>query len=305
MSKKISIIAPNRKNDVWSVPLSFVYEFRRLGFDIKIYNNLNDDVEGVTQLDPRAWTEDGIKQMLHEAQNNVFVPDIIIHFDFGLFKSSLLNKNRFPQAFWIYESGDDPQCYSYNLEKVKTGNYDLIMSPDIRTTNAYIEQGYRAVWSPHFADPLYLGEDVEPEYDAITSRHFSEPFFVELKALLGDRFTARDSFINEKDHLPFLKKGRIVVQNSKYKEISRRLFEGMLANRLVITDRLDPTTSIASLFEENKDIIYYDNAQDCFDKINFYCNNSDERLKIALSGYNKVKTQHTIQKRVEKLLQLL
>lgn len=304
-TKRISILAPCRKGDVWSIPLSFFYEFKRLGHDVKIFNNLNEDQPGVTQLDPRAWNEDGLKQLLSEARKGTFVPDIIIHFDFGLFKSTLLNKYEFPQATWVYESGDDPQCFRLNLEKVKTGNFDLVMSPDIRAVGEYINRGFKAVWSPHFADPLFLGEEIEPTYDAITSRHFSEPFFVELKSKLGDRFFARDAFINEKDHLNFLKQGKIVIQNSKYKEITRRVFEGMLANRLIITDRPDPGAKLDLIFTENEDIVYFDSIDDCVDKIRYYAEHDQERNKICLCAYNKVVKNHTITSRVQKLLTII
>lgn len=305
MSKNISIIAPHRKGDVWNIPLSFYYEFKRLGYGVKIFNNLNEDQPGITQLDSRAWNEDGLKQLLKEAKEGLFVPDVIIHFDFGLFKSSLLNKREFPKATWIYESGDDPQCFRLNFEKVKTGNFDLVMSPDIRAVGEYTNKGFKAVWSPHFADPLFLGEEIEPTYDAITSRHFSEPFFTELKNKLGDQFFARDAFVNERDHLSFLKQGKIVVQNSKYKEITRRIFEGMLANRLVITDRPDPNTRLDLIFTENEDIVYFDSIDDCVDKIYYYAEHDQERNKISSCAYNKVIKNHTIASRVRKLLLLI
>ena len=303
--KNISILAPCRKNDVWSVPLSFFYEFKKIGFNVKIFNNLNDDQQGITQLNPRAWNENGLIQLLKEANDGTFVPDLIFHFDFGLFNSSLLNKNQFPKATWIYESGDDPQCFRYNFEKVKKGNFDLIMSPDIRAVKEYNRRGFKAVWSPHFADPLFLGEEIEPIHDAITSRHFSEPFFAELKGKLGERFFARDQFINEKDHLQFLKQGKIVVQNSKYKEITRRIFEGMLANRLVITDRPNIDTRIDLLFKENVDIVYFDSIDDCVEKIKYFSKNENERNLIAKNGYQKVIKNHTIQKRIHQLLKIL
>lgn len=305
MIKNISILAPCRQGDVWSVPLSFYYELIGRGINVKIYNNLNDDKPGITQLDSAAWNEDGLINLLQDANSGVFVPDVIMHFDFGLFKSKLLNKNNFPQAKWIYESGDDPQCFSYNYTKVVNGNFDLILSPDYRTTKEYLRQGYKAVWSPHFADLKYIGTDIQPIVDSITSRHFSEDFFKSLKSKLGDRFKARDKFIKEQNHLPFLKQGKIIVQHSKYKEITRRLFEGMLCNRLVITDRIDPETNINSIFKENEDIVYYDNVDDCVEKIKYYADNDAERNRIAFNGFNKVLNKHTIIQRVDKLISLI
>ena len=305
MIKNISILAPKRKNDVWTVPLSFYYNLIHSGFNVKIYNNLHEDKPGITLLDNRAWDENGLKSLLSDANSGVFVPDVIIHFDFGLFVSDYLNKKYFPSALWVYESGDDPQSFSYNYSKVAKGDFDLIMSPDCRATQEYVRRGYNAVWSPHFADEKFIGGEITPIVDSITSRHFSEDFFAQLKSRLGDRFKARDEFINEKDHPLFLKQGKIVVQNSKYKEITRRIFEGMLCNRLVITDRLPAETKIDSIFKENEDIVYFDSVDDCASKIEYYSNNDVERNIIALNGCNKVKKHHTVSQRVKKLLSIL
>lgn len=305
MIKNISILAPYRVGDVWSIPLSFYYCLKDKGYNVNIYNNLNDDIPGVTQLDPRAWNEDGLKQLLYDAKSGKFIPDIIMHFDFGLFKSQLLTKNEFPSAKWVYESGDDPQCFNFNYSKVVNGNFDVILSPDIRAVKEYKHRGYNAVWCPHFADDKFLGNDITPTVNSITSRHFSEPFFKELKQKLGDNFKARDEFIKEQFHLEFLKQGKIVVQNSKYKEITRRIFEGMLCNRLVLTDRLNPETGINMLFKENEDIVYFDSLDECVSKINYYSSNNEERIRIANNGYKKVIANHTTTQRVNKLLSIL
>ena len=82
ISKKICIIGPNRDHDRWNIPLSFFNEFKRLGHEVKIFNNLNDDQPGINQFNPKAWTEAGLHQMLQDANNGVFEPDIIIHFEF-------------------------------------------------------------------------------------------------------------------------------------------------------------------------------------------------------------------------------
>jgi glycosyltransferase involved in cell wall biosynthesis len=305
ISKKICIIGPNRDNDKWNIPLSFFNEFKRLGHEVKIFNNLNDDQPGINQFNPKAWTEAGLHQMLQDANNGIFEPDIIIHFDFGLFRSPLLNKNNFPSAIWVYESGDDPQCFDYNFDKVQSGNYDYVLSPDIKSVFKYNQKGYNAIWSPHFADTLFLGDEIEPTVPCITSRHYSEPFFIELKNKLGDKFEARDEFIPEDKHLQFLKTGKIIIQNSKYKEITRRIFEGMLCNRLVITDRISEDTGIDKIFKEGEDIVYFDNIDDCSEKINYYLENEKERLRISNNGYNKIKSNHTVSKRVENLLKLI
>ena len=79
----------------------------------------------------------------------------------------------------------------------------------------------------------------------------------------------------------------------------------MLCNRLVITDRINEDTGIDKIFKEGDDIIYFNNLNDCIEKINYFLENEKERLKISNNGYNKVKNNHTICKRVENLLKLV
>jgi len=79
----------------------------------------------------------------------------------------------------------------------------------------------------------------------------------------------------------------------------------MLANRMVIADRPDKDTRIDLIFEEGKEIVYFDSLDDCIDKVNYYTNNELERLKIAQAGYSKVMKYHTATARVKSLLKFL
>ena len=93
--------------------------------------------------------------------------------------------------------------------------------------------------------------------------------------------------------------GRIVLQQSKHKEITRRIFEGMAAGRMVLTDRLGSQTRINELFIENHDIVYYNNEEDCIEKLLYYCKNDEERERIAKNGREKVLANHTTAHRVD------
>jgi len=293
MMKQIALLCPHRLTDVWTIAISFGNEFIRLGWDVKYYSTFDANDK---------YCDIGLKQLLKDTSCG-YKPDIIFNLDFGLFQSSLLNKNQYPDAFWILESGDDPQCFNLNYSKAKAGNFDLVISPDIRAVNIYNNNGIKCVWCPHFADAsLFKGVNQPPIYDAVTTRSIDEPFFKELKTKLGDRFEANTKFLEGIEHTKKLMMGKMVIQNSKYKEITRRIFEGMLANRLVITDRLNQETCIGDIFTENVDIVYFDSVDDCINKINYYSINDTERLTISQNGYNKAITNHTIQKRVEKLI---
>jgi hypothetical protein len=295
--KKIALLAPTSSTDVWNIPISFYKHLVKSGHDVKFYNTLVNDKFDATNF----------LQLISDYQKRKFVPDIILHLDFGFFNHELLKKSTIPEAKWVVESGDDPQNFHLNFNKINKCNFDLILTPDIRAVNQYLSHTIPAVWCPYFADPeQFVDVEQDPIVDAVTTRDVAEPFFKDLKTILQDRFIPRDNnFLVSKEHTRHLKKGFIVVQNSKYKEITRRIFEAMMAKRMVLTDRLDPSTQINQIFTENKDIVYFDSLEDCVNKINFYTNNPNIRDEIALNGFNKVNKFHTTPKRIQKILTLL
>ena len=294
--KNIALLGPSSKEEIWNIPISFYNHFKKLGFNVKLYNTLVND----------SFNDKNLKIMIDDYKTGVFIPDIVFHLDFGLFNSDLLNRQFIPTAKWVIESGDDPQNFNLNFNKIYKKGFDLILTPDIRCARQYLQKGENAVWCPHFADPDQF-ENVKqvPIFDATTTRSIEEPFFKKLKQSLRDRFEARQNYLYGIDHSIHLCKGRIVVQNSKYKEISRRIFEGMMANRMVLTDRPSIDTRIDLIFEENKDIVYFDGIEDCIKKINFYSLYDDKRTEISTNGFNKVKNFHTTKSRINKILELL
>lgn len=293
--KNVAILGPISSTDVWSIPISFFNHFQKLGYHVEFYNTLIND----------KYSESELIRLITDYENGNFRPNIILHLDFGLFRSNFLSKKYIPEAVWVVESGDDPQNFSLNFDKYKNANFDLVLSPDIRCVEEYNKRNIKAVWCPYFADTDQFDVEQTPIYDAVTTRSIEEPFFKNLKEVLGGRFEARTNFLQGKLHTQHLLKGSIVVQNSKYKEITRRIFEGMMANRLVITDRPNPNTRIDLIFKENEEIVYFDSFEDCIEKINFYTANPVERLKIAQAGFKNVSAKHTTNNRINNLLKLL
>ena len=292
---KVALLGPISSTDKWNIPISFLDHFKKMGHRAMLYNTLVSD----------EFNDQHLHRLVQEATEGSFVPDMVFHLDFGFFDSPLLDKKSIPTAKWVVESGDDPQNFFLNFPKISTKSFDLVLSPDIQSTRKYVEAGIKAAWCPYFADPDQFKVEQKPIYDAVTTRSFEEPFFSALKNALGDRFMARADYLNGLDHSRHLMKGHIVVQNSKYGEISRRVFEGMMAHRMVLTDRPNPTTEMNLIFEEGKDLVYFDSIDDCVDKIKYYTTHPEEREKIAQNGFFKVSAHHTTPKRIEKILQLL
>lgn len=295
MIKNVAIVGPKSNEDVWNIPISFCNHFNKLGYNVKFYNTLIND----------KFDDTNLVNLIHEYKTNVFKPDLILHLDFGLFASKYLVKSNIPTAIWVVESGDDPQNFRLNYSKYKNKGFDLILSPDIRCVREYELNGMKAAWCPHFADPDQFIVEQEPIYDCVTTRSVEEPFFKTLKQKLQNRFVPRISgFFHGLEHSIHLKKGKIVIQNSKYKEITRRVFEGMMANRLVLTDRPSDGAEMNRIFEENKHIVYFNGIDECIEKVNFYCSNESERIRISNNGYLKVQKFHTTTARIQQILKL-
>lgn len=278
-------------DEMWSTPLSIVKECRRRNIKCRIYSLYDKN---------KNYTNAGLKA-LYEHTKDSYKPDIIFNMDYGVFDDPYLSKDFFPNSYMVLEAGDDPQRFGYNIRKAH--KFDLVLTPDLVSLEDYKKNNINAEYWTHFADFIEGKEntDIKPEYDLVSTRGDGDtPFLDQIKNVIRDRFlNKRDFNILQRD---ILSKGKIVIQNSRYKEVSRRIFEGMYCNRMVMADRLPKERGLELLFEERKDIVYYDNLEDAIDKINYYSNNEKERLEIAKNGYEKVLNNHTTVQRLDLIL---
>jgi glycosyl transferase family 1 len=200
--------------------------------------------------------------------------------------------------------GDDPQAGKYNFPKAN--RFDLVLTPHLPYIDLYKQYGANARWWTQACDIDYLnqvqdvpivyqcGSTCGPRGNGLTER---------VKEALGDQFIY-DRYYYNKDHTRRLKSFRMIFHHSQYQEIGRRIMEGTGCGKLVICDRLPENTGLSKLFTEGEEIVYFDSADDCIDKIKYYASNDEERERIALNGYNKVMANHTVKNRVDQLLQL-
>ena len=95
----------------------------------------------------------------------------------------------------------------------------------------------------------------------------------------------------------------MVIQNSRWGEVTRRIFEGMACGKMVLCDRLDKSKKLDELFVDGEDIVYYDDMIDCINKMNEYSADDKERERIAKNGYQKVLKNHTQVQRVDFIIE--
>jgi len=81
-----------------------------------------------------------------------------------------------------------------------------------------------------------------------------------------------------------------------------RLFEATACGALMITPYVP---YLEELFDLGKEIVIYEDLYDLLDKINYYLKHEGERKKIAKAGQKRTLRDHTYDKRVDKIIEVL
>jgi hypothetical protein len=280
MQNKITFIYDYKDGEVWSTPMALVNEFKERNWLVDIIKTNDTDLKSWVDSKPQT--------------------DIVLFMDWGRFDSQYLNKDLVP-AFWIQESGDDPQNFERNYPKANRFHYTI--TPDKQSAIEYRNRGINAEWVNHFADTkVQFPMNLEPQYVAVTTRGFGNSEFLDYLTNWAEGAIGNRNGMGPKEHTEFLNSGMMVIQNSRWKEITRRIFEGMACGKLVLTDNLPAETGLRDIFIDGEDIVYYDDMFDCIEKMNYYNENEEERERIAHNGMIKVLHNYTQIQVVDKLI---
>jgi hypothetical protein len=274
----------------WSTPMAIVKEFQLRGWQTEIVSIGSNKTGSYHDLKLQRWLE--LKPQT----------DIVMFLDWGRFDSPYLDKALLPNAFWIQESGDDPQNFERNYPKSNRFHYTI--TPSKQSAEEYRNRGINAEWINHFADTMVqFPMNIEPKYVAVTTRGFGNSEFLDYLTNWAEGAIGNKNGMNAKEHTEFLNSGLMVIQNSRWGEITRRIFEGMACGKLVLTDRLDAATGLSDMFVDGEDIVYYNDMFDCIEKMNYYNENEEERERIAHNGMMKVLHNYTQIQLVDKLIE--
>lgn len=269
--------------EIWSTPMSLINEIISRGGEADRY----------------FLSDIGINDYLCSDKKY----DFIFSLDWKGIHLDRLSKN-FMKSFMIAELADCPQNAVKHHPKL--GHFHLYLCPDFRTTEDLKKMGYNVIWFNHFADSnihdIYNVKDNYPPVRSTRGLRGSNLMDI-LSNVMPNKFINRNGLDGE-NYGKFLNGGLITLQNSRWGEITRRIFEGMACGTMVLTDRLHESTMINTLFTEDVDIVYYDDLADCISKINYYL--SDEGWKygeqIAINGFRNVMNNHTQKNRIDLIM---
>ena len=84
--------------------------------------------------------------------------------------------------------------------------------------------------------------------------------------------------------------------------VPARVFNVMSVGGFVLSNWQE---EIPELFAEDKEIVTYKTPEELIDKAHYYLRHDNERIRIGVNGYQKVKAQHTYEQRIEKIISIL
>jgi hypothetical protein len=278
------------ENEEWSTPIAIANEFKSRGWLVDFVSIGSNRTGKYSDEQLQLWIQQDLEC------------DIVLFMDWGRFDSKWLDKALKPNTFWVQESGDDPQNFERNYPKSE--RFDLTLSPDFESTVEYRKRNQEADWWTHFADTkVQFPMNIPTEYVAVTTRGRGNSPFLDQLTDHSDGEVGNQNGLDSKQHTEFLNKGMMVIQHSRWGEVTRRIFEGMACGKMVLCDRLHENKKLHELFIDGEDIVYYDDIVDCINKMNKYHDDGVERERIAKNGYNKVLENHTQKQRVEFIIE--
>ena len=286
----------------WSTPLGLRWELESREHDIRVYNLYHANGDFLPRKKIRSYSGDCFNRFSVDYRNG-YRPDAVVVMDYGPFDYVGMDARFFPDVAFVLEAGDTPQSLQFHAQKVC--KFHGVVTPDYESAKAFGTLGVDSEWMVHWADHRIFNpeEDVDPEFDVVSTCG-GRRVTAEIQEVMGSRFN-NERYFYGRDHARRLRMGNIVFQCSQFGEITRRIFEGMACGRMVLTDRLNPSTHIVDLFVYGEYVVFYDDAKDAIDKINYYTNHPDEREAIAANGLRKVMEGHTVSHRVDQLEELI
>ena len=210
-----------------------------------------------------------------------------------------------PFAYWASDThinnGQAGDSYTYRMQTAKKADY-VFVAQKAAVAKMKADGVANPIWLPHAVEPLAY-----PKIDLLTKK-YDVCFVGHVNS--ENRVDALDRLFKEfpnfyygqrlfEDAARKYAESKIAFNISMTDDINMRTFEIMATGSFCMTNWI-PT--IEELFEDGKHLVLYRSLDEMVDKAKYYLDHDEEREKIALAGYEETMKNHTIQKRVDVIL---
>ncbi len=223
-------------------------------------------------------------------------PDFVLAIDFGT--HYILDINYHPKALWLIDTHLFLIC-----DEVMAKSFDIIFLAQKEDYEKLKKKFKYVYWLPLAGDLEYHGKkNLEKIYDIGFVGGLGSG--IRKKILLRLKREYPNSFIGSADCKKIgeiYSQSKIVFNYSIKNDINMRIFEALISGSMLITNKIE-NNGFNELFEENKDLVVFENWQDLKEKIDYYLKNEEEREKIAFNGYQKAINFHKYEDRVRFIL---
>jgi len=271
---------------------------RQLGSDSVFYGR------GYGDFDPSLTVEEIAKK---------YKPDILFtHCNGQEFTRSIgeIPKN----IFKVHMAPDywETNRKKYNSVYLDVWKYDLIISPVSEGVRLLKEGGYNARILPFSADTsIHYDFGFNRDIDIMASFSSSKKIYGETRRkilkLLRSGELPIDSFASKAlwdDHVLKLNQSKIVANSvEKWDFLNQRFFEVLACNSLLLTDYAEDMETVG--LEDKKHLVVFKGIDDFKDKLFYYLEHEEERLRIARAGYDFIRENHSTKKRVSEFLNII
>lgn len=203
-----------------------------------------------------------------------------------------------PMAYW---ASDTHLGYDYRLATAKKSDF-VFCAQKKAVEDMKLAGVPNPIWLPHAVEP-----QAYPKFDLLAKKY--DICFVG-HVSSANREEALDRVFREfpnfyygqqlfEDAARKYAESKIVFNIAMKEDVNMRCFEALATKSFLLTDWVP---SIEDLFEDGKHLVLYRTMDECIEKAKYYLAHDEEREKIAQAGYEHVLKNHTIQDRVNIIL---
>jgi spore maturation protein CgeB len=201
----------------------------------------------------------------------------------------------------IFWSIDSHCVLSKHAQTVKKHKINIVLN-SIESDMEYFTKTKNYYFPNAYPDDLiYPIDSIQKKYEVGFCGHFTNRYDW-IQKLNNDFIFKQDIAVFGLDMVRAINSYKIHFNRNLANDVNYRTYETLGTNTLLITNE---TENLNKLFDVEKHFITYTDYEDLKDKIKFYISNPELIKEIALSGHIHVKNNHTYDKRIELLLQII